>query len=80
MSALDAVIEIKVTADGAIALFERAQRIAVHNAIAAGCSWQQVGDALGISRQAAHQKFGPTPIHQYRNGVCAVCANETPEV
>lgn len=30
----------------------------VHRARAAGWSWQQIGDALGISRQAAHKKHG----------------------
>lgn len=30
----------------------------VERARAAGWSWQQVGDALGISRQAAHKKHG----------------------
>ena len=32
---------------------------AVARARAAGASWEQVGDAVGISRQAAQQRFGP---------------------
>lgn len=28
-----------------------------HGAIREGATWQQVGDALGISRQAAHKRF-----------------------
>src|SRR3954462_13829044 len=31
---------------------------AVDTARAAGCTWQQVGDVLGTSRQAAFQRFG----------------------
>jgi hypothetical protein len=31
---------------------------AVDAARAAGCTWQQIGDALGTSRQAAFQRFG----------------------
>ena len=34
------------------------ERRQVHRARAAGWSWQQIGDALGISRQAAHKKHG----------------------
>ncbi len=30
----------------------------VQRARAEGWSWQQIGDALGISRQAAHKKHG----------------------
>jgi hypothetical protein len=31
---------------------------AVQSARSAGCTWQQIGDALGVSRQAAFQRFG----------------------
>jgi hypothetical protein len=27
----------------------------------AGASWASIGDALGVSTQAAHQRFGPKP-------------------
>ncbi len=32
-------------------------RIAVADARAGGLSWQEIGDALGITRQAAHERF-----------------------
>jgi hypothetical protein len=34
----------------------RAEAIRVARAL--GCSWEQVGDALGMSRQTAHKRFG----------------------
>ncbi len=40
---------------------ERAEsdlRASVARARERGATWQQVGDALGISRQAAHERFG----------------------
>lgn len=36
---------------------ESEQAELVSKARAAGASWQQIGDALGISRQAAHERF-----------------------
>ena len=37
-------------------LTDELERQQVQRARAAGWSWQQIGDALGISRQAAHKK------------------------
>lgn len=34
-------------------------RIAVDDAHARGASWADIGDALGIARQTAHNRFGP---------------------
>jgi hypothetical protein len=33
-------------------------RMAVHDARAAGDSWTMIGSALGVSRQAAYERFG----------------------
>ena len=35
-----------------------ALRVSVDLARAAGCTWQELGDVLGVSRQAAFQRFG----------------------
>lgn len=40
----------------------RAEAIRVARAL--GCSWEQLGDALGLSRQTAHKRF----IHVLGNG------------
>ena len=37
-------------------LVERLEALQVRNARAAGWSWQDIADALGVSRQAVHQK------------------------
>ncbi len=48
--ALAAVIAMRRLAD-------RMERAAVLRAIADGWTWQQVADALGVSRQAVHKRF-----------------------
>jgi DNA-directed RNA polymerase specialized sigma24 family protein len=39
-------------------LAERVEAQAVASARHAGWSWQQIGDALGITRQSVHAKYG----------------------
>lgn len=34
--------------------------LAVRRAHAAGATWQRIGDALGVTRQAAQRRFGPS--------------------
>ncbi|MDG3009247.1 helix-turn-helix domain-containing protein [Rhodococcus sp. D2-41] len=41
-------------------LLERLEAIQVHNARKQGWSWQQIADALGVSRQAVHHKHSRT--------------------
>lgn len=46
---------------GALAVRESAERVviaAVHQARRDGTSWQAIGDALGVTRQAAFQRYG----------------------
>ena len=47
---------------GASTAFEAA-RVALHEAVRAalddGATWSDIGDVLGVSRQAAFQRFGP---------------------
>lgn len=53
----------------ALALAEAADRLARAEVMAArerdGATWEQVGSALGISRQSAHERFrtGPDGLH-----------------
>ena len=45
----------------ALALRRLAERVEADNVASArrrGWSWQQIGDALGISRQSVHAKYG----------------------
>jgi hypothetical protein len=60
----------KAQTDTADALFElhqvdlatqAATRALVEQALAAGITWQQIGAALGTSRQAAHERYGSLP-------------------
>lgn len=39
-------------------LAEQVEVRAVHGARVQGWSWQQVGDALGVTRQSVHAKYG----------------------
>lgn len=38
-------------------LLERLERVQVDNARARGWSWQEIAEALGVSRQAVHKKY-----------------------
>ena len=40
------------------ALLESLERLQVENARKRGWSWQQIADALGVSKQAVHKKHG----------------------
>jgi hypothetical protein len=40
------------------ALLESLEQLQVENARERGWSWQQIADALGVSRQAVHKKHG----------------------
>jgi DNA-directed RNA polymerase specialized sigma24 family protein len=39
-------------------LLERLEALHVQNARAQGWSWQEIGAALGVSKQAVHRKYG----------------------
>jgi len=39
-------------------LTDRLEQAHVSAARAAGWTWQQIGDALGVSKQAVHKKYG----------------------
>ncbi|GAA3804784.1 helix-turn-helix transcriptional regulator [Cellulomonas soli] len=40
------------------ALADRLEALHVEHARSRGWSWQQVADALGVSRQAVHKRYG----------------------
>jgi hypothetical protein len=44
---------------GRLSYWERELRVAVAQARRRRYQWAEIGDALGISRQAAHLRFGP---------------------
>ena len=41
------------------AVWQAYLRVIVRRIRAQGHSWQEIGDTLGISRQAAHERFSP---------------------
>jgi len=51
LSGLRAVVALRKLAER----LEAAQVVAARRA---GWSWQEIGDALGVSRQAVHKKYG----------------------
>ena len=56
----------------AAAAFEAARAVlhqAVHAALDHGASWSEIGGVLGVSRQAAFQRFGPKQGHRDERGM-----------
>jgi DNA-directed RNA polymerase specialized sigma24 family protein len=49
-------------------LLESLERLQVENARERGWSWQQIADALGVSRQAVHKKHGGGGLLKRRRG------------
>jgi uncharacterized NAD(P)/FAD-binding protein YdhS len=52
----DPLVALRVLADSEVEI-DRIRRDRVRAARAAGASWQQIGDALGISRQSAWESY-----------------------
>jgi hypothetical protein len=44
-------------------LAERVEAVHVAEARRAGWSWEQIGDALGVTRQSVHAKYGKRERH-----------------
>lgn len=47
-------------------LLERLEALQVQNARSKGWSWQEIADALGVSRQAVHKKHSGIPAFRRR--------------
>lgn len=47
---------------------QAALRALVEHGLAAGMTWQEIGAALGTSRQAAHERYGALPSPASRRG------------
>jgi hypothetical protein len=48
-----------------LALHRLAERVEAEHVVAArrkGWSWQQIGDALGVTRQSVHTKYNKEPL------------------
>lgn len=54
-------LERAVVALEVAAAAERLVRVEVSAARANGATWQEVGDAFGVNRQAAHERFSQGP-------------------
>lgn len=59
MTELDRLLRRIATHERRRALASTALIGTVRQARAAGATWQQIADALGMSRQAAWERFGP---------------------
>jgi hypothetical protein len=49
---------------------EQVLRLAVAFERARGTSWQEIGDGLGASRQAAHERYAPVVDEVHEHPVC----------
>jgi hypothetical protein len=51
---------------GALDMLEQAERSLVAGAREDGCTWEDVGEAMGTTRQAASQRFGASAVDSER--------------
>lgn len=58
LSARDYTLAILPTLAKMVQAVEDEARMYVRSAVEKGATWQQIGDALGVSRQAAHKRYG----------------------
>jgi DNA-directed RNA polymerase specialized sigma24 family protein len=58
-------------------LLERLERIQVKNARSRGWSWQEIAEALGVSRQAVHKKYARRGLLGRRGG-CSTASPRRP--
>ena len=53
------LLSMVAAASAALDVAREALHQAVHEALDGGATWSEVGEVLGVSRQAAFQRFGP---------------------
>lgn len=58
---LAAVVALRLQAD-------RLERRAVRQALTSGWSWADIGEALGVTRQAAHKRLSPLIQQEIEGG------------
>jgi hypothetical protein len=56
------LLQIAAAASAAFEAAREALRKAVHDALDHGASWSDIGRTLGVSRQAAFERFGPKHV------------------
>lgn len=56
-----AYLDLVRSAQTAVEMAEQVLKLCVQQSRDAGHTWQQVGDLLGVTRQAAFQRFGKPP-------------------
>lgn len=67
---LDAALQALEHSEAEVRFAQRRLEDAVLAARAAGASWAQIGDTIGISRQAAHERWGHQPRGGCRRADC----------
>ena len=61
----DNALRLAAASSAGLQICEKLQKDAVQNARRAGRSWSELGALMGITRQAAQQRFAPSPSKEW---------------